>query len=133
MKSISFALMLLCSYNAHSSLIDLKIDSQIKRDGSTRDISINVAAELGQEFIVPLKGSDNLKMRLTATEFKSNPESDAPVEVMFSMLVLDTKNGEETVIAHPKVITAYNTKASISMDDPSKDQSFFLSIIPTKK
>ena len=133
MKSISFALMLLCSYNAHSSIIDLKIDTQIIRDGSTKEVSMKVAAELGREFIVPLEGSDNLKMRMTATEFSSGPEADAPKNLMFSMLILDTKNGIDTVIAQPKVITVYNIKAEVSMDDPAKDESFSMSITPTRK
>ena len=133
MKSISFALMLLCSYNAHSSIIDLKIDTQIRRDGSTKEVSMKVAAELGHEFIVPLEGSDNLKMRMTATEVSSGPEADAPKNVMFSMLILDTKNGNDTVIAQPKVITVYNIKAEVSMDDPAKDESFSMAITPTRK
>lgn len=133
MKTLSIAVMLLCSFNAYSSIIDLKIDSQIKREGSTKAVSMKVAAELGKEFIVPLEGSDNLKLRMTATEISSNPEAGAPKEVMFSMLILDTKNGIDTVIAQPKVIAVYNTKAEISMDDPAKDESFSMSITPTKK
>lgn len=133
MKTLSIAIMLLCSFNAYSSYIDLKIDSQIKREGTTRAVSMKVAAELGREFIVPLEGSDNLKMRMTATEITSYPGTDAPKDVMFSMLILDTKNGIDTVIASPKVVTVYNTKAEISMDDPAKDESFSMSITPSRK
>jgi hypothetical protein len=131
MKKIIFAIMLY-SLNVYSSNINLKITSQIKNGSSIKNSESSVVVALGKEFVIPFQDSANTKLKIKVTESHPFPEPDSPSELLFDMKILEIKNGKEVTLSSPKVTTIFNTNASVSMDDPKKNQSVNIIILPSK-
>jgi hypothetical protein len=121
--------MMFYSLAAYSSNIDLKITSQIQKGNSKKSTSTSVMATLGKEFIIPVQNSDNLKLKIKVTETHPFPEA---TDLLFDIKILETKDGKEVTISSPKVTTVFDTIATITMDDPKKNESVSITILPSK-
>ncbi len=120
------------SLAAYSSNIDLKITSRMKIGNSTKDTSSSLVAALGKEFSLPFQDSNTLKLKIKVTESLPFTEANSPSELLFDVKILEIKDGKEVILSSPKVITVYDTKATITMDDDKTNESLMITILASK-
>ena len=75
---------------------------------------------------------NTLKLKIKVTESLPFTEANSPSELLFDVKILEIKDGKEVILSSPKVITVYDTKATITMDDDKTNESLMITILASK-
>lgn len=136
MKGFITGLSILISMTAFPKEVELDLQAKWKKNNTTRFQRIKVIAELGKEFIVPIKDINSMKFVMTPSQDASkiqkiNPKVTNDEVVLLEGTIYTLQDGQEKKVGNPHILTLLGKKATFSTRT-EEGEYFELSVLPSK-